>query len=92
MVRTIIAILILAAAVLWAPLWLQGLLLLIAVLSVRYRIFLLLPAIFADAVYVPTRGFGISMFQVTMVVMVVLLIHFLITTQTRVAELYVPKK
>lgn len=92
MVRTSIAILILIAAVLWAPLWLQGLLLLLAMFSVRHRVFLLIPAIFADALYAPTRGVGISMFQVTVLVLVVLLIHFLVTTQTRVAELYVPKK
>lgn len=91
MIRITVAILILAASVFWAPFWVQGVLFFAAILLVRHRIFLLLPAVLADALYVPGDGFHLGMFHTTLVVAFVILVHFLITTQTRFSDMYVSK-
>ncbi len=91
MVRTFIILSILCGAVVWTPLWVQIILLAVAIIVVRHRVFLILPAILADALYAPTRAFDLGIFQTTLAVAGILFIHWVVTSQTRFGELYAKK-
>ncbi len=88
MIRTIIALILLIISILWLPLWVQIGLFVVAVLVVRYRTLLIVPAVFADALYAPTSTLSVGHFKVTMVVAALLVIWYIVATQTRLGTQY----
>lgn len=88
MIRTIVALLILIISILWLPLWVQIGLFVVAVLVVRYRVLLLVPAVFADALYAPTSALSVGHFKMTMLVGALLIIWYIVATQTRLGTHY----
>lgn len=84
MIRTISILFVLLAAVLWLPVWVQIVLFACAVVVVRYRFALLVPAIIADALYAPTVS--LLHLKLTVVVGVMIGLWYLLVTQTRLGE------
>ncbi len=93
MIRTIGAVVILFLATFFLPFWVQGILYLLAVLTVRHRVLLLLPAFFADAWYAPVRTFSVHNNKTVLIVIGMILIYVAIVRNTRVTQTYgLPKK
>lgn len=88
MIRIVGAIVLLLAAVLWLPLWVQIGLFVIAIIVVPYRFFLVIPAIFSDALYAPTTHFSLKAHWMTLLVLVLLGIHYFIMKKMRIRTLY----
>ncbi|MES2224917.1 MAG: hypothetical protein V4478_02935 [Patescibacteria group bacterium] len=88
MVRTILWIAALGAAVLWLPVWLQILLFITAIISGPYRFFFILPAIASDALYAPGSVFAIQNHWMTLLVLGLLAAHWLIMRTLRISTLY----
>jgi hypothetical protein len=87
-IRIIGGIVLLLAAVLWLPLWVQIAFFIIAIIVIPYRFFLVLPAIFSDALYAPTSHFSLSTHWMTVSVLVLLAIHYFIMKKLRIRTLY----
>jgi hypothetical protein len=88
MVRTILAIIILFCAALFLPFWLQVTLYVVAIIFVRHRVFLLLPALLSDAWYAPVRNFNIASNKTFLLVAGMILVYLLIIRTTRISERY----
>lgn len=86
MIRTILAMLGLIAAVLWLPLWVQLILFCVAVLLVRYRLALFVPAVLADVLYAPQPN--IIYCKMTVLVGVLIILWWVVMTKTRIGERY----
>jgi hypothetical protein len=84
MIRTIIALLVLCAAILWLPLAVQMALFVVAIILVPYRLAILVPAVFSDALYGPASTLSIGQLKMTILVLVLLLVHWFIRTHTRI--------
>lgn len=84
MIRTGITVIALSVAILWCPLWLQLVLFACGVWFFRYRILFLVPAIIADVLYAPTNGFSFHNLKTTLVVTGMLILWYVIMTQTRI--------
>lgn len=91
MIRTIVGLIVIIASILWLPLWLQIGLFVIAMITLSYRVLLLIPAIVADALYAPTQRLTITHFKMTAVVSVLLILWYLVVSQTRLGNYYVSK-
>lgn len=89
---TVLAITVLIAMVLYMPWWVQGIAFVIAVVIVPYRLSVLVPALIADAWYAPDPALSFSMLKTTLFVSVVLVIYWIIMTQTRVRHVYAMEK
>ena len=85
--RTLLAVLGLCAAVLFAPLWVQILLLMISVVIAPYRIALLIPAVLSDVLYRPQDEIALRYSFSTLFVVGVLVVYWLIITKTRVTTI-----
>jgi hypothetical protein len=83
MIRTVVAVVALIIAVLFMPLWIQLVLFAVAVWVLPYRLPLLLPAVLADVLYQPTGDLSINVLTMTLVVAVLILLRWLLLTQTR---------
>jgi hypothetical protein len=88
MIRIVVGIVILTAAVLWLPLWLQLALFVAAIILLPYRFFLVIPAIISDALYAPGSVWKISSHWMTVIVLVLLAIHYFIMKKLRIRTLY----
>lgn len=86
MIRTLLVIAALGISVLFLPLWIQLILFFIAVWVSPYRLLIVIPALFADVLYSSTGALGINTMLMTLVVLVVILIRWLLLTQTRFAN------
>lgn len=91
MIRTCIGLVLIIAAVLWFPVAFQMGLFVIGILLLPYRLLLLIPAVFADTLYAPMHTLSLGHFQMTLVVGGLLLVWFIIMTQTRFGTHYVSK-
>lgn len=83
MIRTVVAVVALVIAVLFMPLWVQLVLFVLAVWVVPYRLPILAPAVLADVLYQPTGALSINVLTMTLVVAVLILLRWLLLTQTR---------
>ena len=88
MIRTIVGVLLLIAAVLWLPMWIQVVLFAAAVIFLPHRAYILLPAIFSDALYAPSSQFSLRAHWTTLMVVVMLGIHWYVMKKMRVQHLY----
>ena len=88
MVRTILAVITLFCAALFLPFWLQVALYVVAIIFVRHRAFLLLPALLSDTWYAPVRSFTVSNNKTFLLVSVMILVYLLIIRTTRISERY----
>lgn len=84
MIRTLIGVVLAIATVLWLPFWFQVVFFVVAVLILPYRLFLLIPAIVADAVYAPVHT--LAHLKMTFLVAAMLIIWYVIVTQTRLTH------
>ena len=84
MTRAIVAVLCLLAAVLWLPVWVQFILFVFGIAVVQYRLMLLVPAIVADVIYAPRPS--LLHMNMTLIVGGMLIIWYLLMTQTRLGE------
>ncbi len=91
MIRTLVGVIAMIAAVLWCPLWFQFVLLLAGILVLRYRLLLLIPAIVADVLYAPSDTLSIAHLKLTMITGVMLLVWYAVMHETRIAHLYETK-
>ncbi len=87
MTRTVVAMVLIGVAIFIAPLWVQYSLFILAIIFVRHNILLLIPAIFADALYAPHPGI-LTGYTNTLIVAVLLLAYTIIMKKTRVGTLY----
>lgn len=87
MTRTLAAIVLIGVAIFIAPLWLQYSLFVLSIIFVRHNILLLIPAMFADALYAPYTGI-LTGYTNTLIVAVLLLVYTVIMKKTRVGTLY----
>ncbi len=86
MFRTILIVIGLIAAVLWLPLWVQLILLSVALFVTPYRLGLFVPAIISDVLYAPTSS--ILHFKMTAIVACLLVVWWIIMHRTRLGERY----
>lgn len=84
MIRTISAVVVLCAAILWIPLGFQVALFCLAVIVVPYRLALFVPAVMADALYAPTGVWAVGHFKMTILVALLLVLQWFISTHTRI--------
>lgn len=87
MFRTILAIVVIVAAILWLPLWVQLTLFIIAVVLIPYRLGLFIPAAFGDALYAP-HGISLTELKYTFVTAALIIVYWLIVHKTRVKDIY----
>lgn len=88
MLRTILAVIILICGTFFLPFWLQILLYVVAIVFVKYNLFLLLPALLADAWYAPSRNISLVNNKTFLIVAGIILIYLLIIRTTRISERY----
>lgn len=91
MIRSILAVILLVGAVLWAPLWFQCVLFVVCIAFLPKKVLFLIPAIISDALYAPTSGVSIATFKMTMIVIAMLLVWLALMQQTRISHV-VPTK
>lgn len=92
MFRALVAILILICAILWLPFWLQIVIFAVAIILVRLRLLLILPAILADLIYAPTHNLSFVNFRVSLLIIAMIVLWQVLISQTRLADLYVLEK
>jgi len=85
MIRSLCILVFLVCAVLWAPLWFQLTLFVLAVVLAPYKLFFLLPAILADILYAPTSNLSIGNFTMTLIVGTLIGIWFVLIEYTRLS-------
>ncbi len=88
MIRTVLAVIILFGVALFLPFWLQVLLYVLAVVLVKHRSLLLLPALFSDAWYAPVRDLSIVHNKTFLVVLGMIFVYLLIMRTTRFSHRY----
>lgn len=86
MLKSIAAVLVLIAAVLWTPFWFQCVLLVLAVIFVRYRVLFLIPAIVSDVFYAPHSGLEVGTLKLTLIVAAMIVIWSVIIATTRIGH------
>lgn len=91
MIKVLISVVIAICAIFWLPLWAQLAIFCMLIIITPYRFLLLVPAIMADALYAPS-GISILHAKYTLFVLVLLLLWWVITTKTRLREVYVLEK
>jgi len=92
MVRTILILCVIVAAILWLPVWVQIALFAIAILAFPYRLVLFVPALIADARYTPDTTFTHVHFTMTLIVGAMLALWVVVRRRTRIGYSYVSKK
>jgi hypothetical protein len=88
MLRSIGGIVLFMMAILWLPVWVQIAVCIIAIILIPYRFFLVLPAIFSDALYAPTAHFSLTAHWMTLTVLALLGIHYGIIKKMRIRTAY----
>lgn len=88
MVRIIFAVIVIFGATFFLPFWMQIIFYVVAIFLVRYHALLLIPALFADAWYAPTRELTPSNNKTILVVIGLILIYLFIMRTTRIKERY----
>ncbi len=88
MIRTIVAIAIIFFATFFLPFWIQIVLYATAIILVNHRLFLLVPALFADAWYAPVRDFSPMNNKTVLVVAVMIVLYLIIIRRTRITAQY----
>lgn len=88
MVRTLIALIVLFLATFLLPFWVQIILYVVAIFLVRYHVLLLIPALFADAWYAPSRELSFANNKTSLVVLGLIIVYLFIMSTTRIKERY----
>lgn len=86
MIRSLGVIFFIFIAVLFLPFWLQAILYVLAILLIRYKVLLLLPAMFSDLWYAPSSRLDLANFKTTILVASLLLLYVLIIKNTRLLQ------
>lgn len=86
MIRTIVAVILIFLATFLLPFWVQLILYVVAIIFVENRVLLLLPALFADAWYSPSRSFDPMNNKTVLLVAVMIIIYLVIIRRTRIAQ------
>jgi hypothetical protein len=88
MIRLVVGIVLLIAAVLWLPVWVQLALFAAAIIVVPYRFFLIVPAIVSDALYSSHGVWNFNAHWMTLIVLAMLALHYFIMKKLRIRTLY----
>lgn len=88
MLKTVCAVIVVLMATIWLPIWIQILLYIIAVFVLPYQFLLLIPALYADALYAPHGGISLSMHLYTVGVAILLMVRWVLVHKTRIGILY----
>ena len=88
MIQTAIYVFLLIVAVIAVPLWAQLVIFAVTMLFIPERIALLIPAVFADVLYSPTRTLSPENLKMTIFTIIILIAYWLVITQTRVSHVY----
>ena len=88
MIRTILVVLVLVAAVFWLSLWMQTVLFIIGLLVARYYMLIIIPAILSDVLYAPTARLTVMQLKMTFLVGIVSTLYWLVLHKTRIGEQY----
>lgn len=88
MIRTIVGIVLLLAAVVALPVWAQLVLFAAAIVMGPYRFFFIIPAIVSDALYAPGSQWALSSHWMTLLVVALLGLHWIITKSLRIPTVY----
>jgi hypothetical protein len=88
MIRTLIGILLLIAAIFWFPLWIQLVLFAVFIITDRTPFLAIIPAVMSDALYAPGSPFSATHHWMTLIVLVALALHYVIIRKLRVRSLY----
>lgn len=91
MIRTAVFVVLLCGAIIWLPVWLQLVGFVVGTIFTPYRLTLFIPAILADTLYAPTMS-GVFFLQYTLIVTLLLIVHWVISTKTRIGEVYAVEK
>ncbi len=86
MLRSIVVAGVLCAAVLWAPVWVQVVLFVCAIIFFAYRLLFVIPAIWADILYAPTHSFAVSHAVYTICVLTAVVVWLILINQTRISD------
>mgnify|MGYP003494592343 CR=1 FL=1 len=86
MIRSLGITLFIFVSALFLPFWFQAILYILAILMIRYKVLVLLPAVFSDIWYSSYGGVGLSDFKTTILVLVGLGIYLLIIKNTRLLQ------
>lgn len=87
MLKVIAALILSFSTIFFMPFWVQLVSFFVLIFVTPYRFLLLIPAIFADIFYAPKID-GIFFAKYTVFVFVLILLHWLIVTKTRIRDLY----
>lgn len=88
MLRALLFLAFIVVATIFLPFWLQAILYVLALFVIPNKIFLILPAIIADAWYSPVRTFSFENNKTTLFVIALLFVYFLIVNNTRISQKY----
>jgi hypothetical protein len=88
MIRTLLFLICVVFATIFLPFWFQAILYVLALFFVPKKIFIILPAIIADAWYSPVRDFSFENNKTTVFVIGILIFYFLIINNTRISQRY----
>jgi hypothetical protein len=88
MLRTLLFLVFIVVATVFLPFWLQAVFYILALFFIPNKIFLLLPAMIADAWYSPVRTFSFENNKTTLFVIALLFFYFLIVNNTRISQKY----
>lgn len=86
MIRSFGFVAIIFASALFLPFWAQGVLYIWAILTIRYKPLVLLPAIFSDIWYAPSGNFSLVNLKTTLLVLAGLIVYFFIIKNTRLLQ------
>ena len=89
MIRTILWTILIGVSVLWMPVWFQITLFIFAIVFLPYRLVLLIPAIFADALYATNTSLTLGHFKMTFLIGAMIVLWYVIVTQTRLTTTHV---
>ncbi len=83
MLRTLLLVVILLFSVIWLPVWAQGAIFIISLFFAPKNIFLVIPAVFADALY-SVGSYSISSFKYTIFAVLLILLYRFILNRLRI--------
>lgn len=87
MIRSVVAGALLCLAVLFVPLYVQAVLFVGALLWIKHRWILIVPAVLADVLYRPFTGLSLAGSKTTIVVLVVLALSTVLIKKTRISSI-----
>lgn len=86
--KSLLVLTILVLGILFVPFWVQIVLYLISIFLINPKFLLILPAMFSDAWYAPSRDLSISNNKTLLIVFGILIVYYFLLFNTRLIQNY----